>query len=1183
MIERVLCPVLIGREEELSVLEDALLDAARGEGRMVTLSADAGVGKTRLARELRRRAVKIGCAVLWGGCAEGEMSLPYLPFLEAVGNHLGATDVARIRDRLGPQARDLGRIFPQLGADLFPADDVSGDLTHAKLRLFEAAVALMRVVAEDRPLLVVVEDIHWADASTRELLDYMARRVSSLPVMVLATYRGDELDRRHPLMPTLQGWRRARLADTVDLTPLAARDVGAMVCAIFDESEVSPEFRDYLHQRSEGNPFALEEMLKEAIDSGGVFRTEAGWDRKEIAEFRIPQAVADAILMRVARLDADTLAVVQAAAALGRRFAYPTLATITDLPVATVTSALQACVANQLIEEAPQTRGGFRFRHALTQEAVYQDLIAPRREELHRCAAAALKGADASNAEVAHHLFLGDRPSEAVPLCLLAAEEAMKGYAAVDAIGLYERALPYVTDPKERGRILSSVGEMLWRSSDMRVAEQRLDEAVRLLDEAGETAAAAHARLVRARCAWERGRVRESHEQYTTVRDMLEPLGPGEDLALVYIRLALHCLTEWDDAGAAEMARRAIEVAEAGGSDALRIWGHSYLGLSMCIGGETDKGLEVIDWSASEAEARGFYWVASTTILNGVNTCMEGFRTAEIPGRLARLARLPTFSPSDEVWALGFEAQYHFVRGELSQSLACMDHKDELTRDTGQHSGATEHSVARAWIHLHRDELREARGLSPFLESLENPESYNAALGLLMALELADQHTGAAAHLAESVVEMRRHGVLAWLSEAVVEAFVSAGRLADAHGLVDAGHQFRNPGREPFLERALGRIALSEGKADQAARHLEHASALFAGVEETLQELRTRVILTRALADSGDAEAARLQLEGIVSVTDAKGLHFLGRRARELAGDLGIALPTPRAERSAEDRVNGRSGGTGAAVGAAAIAEGRTEERLVTVLFADIRGYTAMTQTSVPAELADRVASLQRWAQREVERHHGVVDKFAGDAVMATFNVSGGTLDHCVDALQAAIALRDKTTILDLHLGIGLAVGPAVVGHLTKGANLSVLGEATNLASRLQASAGPDEILLSDEAFRRVHSWLDERHMPTARRQLTLKGFEGPVSVHVIAARGASAATSDSAEPLRSLRPGGLSVRELEVAALVADGRSNGEIAHRLHLSEHTVAKHVANILGKLELRSRAQIARWAAENGILR
>src|SRR6185437_3488141 len=160
MLQRVLCPVLVGRDEQLFLLEDALLAAHSGDSRFVLLGGEAGMGKTRLATELAKRAQRLGWAALWGGCSEAELALPYLPIVEAAGNYLETRGVDEVAAKLGPAREELAQLFPQLG--VAPAA-AAGDPAQAKLRLFEAVVALLSVPAREQGLLLVVEDLHWAD------------------------------------------------------------------------------------------------------------------------------------------------------------------------------------------------------------------------------------------------------------------------------------------------------------------------------------------------------------------------------------------------------------------------------------------------------------------------------------------------------------------------------------------------------------------------------------------------------------------------------------------------------------------------------------------------------------------------------------------------------------------------------------------------------------------------------------------------------------------------------------------------------------------------------------------------------------------------------------------------------------------------------------------------------------
>src|SRR2546423_2116057 len=384
-MDRALCPVLVGRERELSLLEDALLAAHRGGGQVVVIGGEAGVGWTRLAMELQARGRRAGTAVMVGTSSEADVALPYLPFIEAIGNYLAGADLDRIKLQLGAATcRQLGQLLPQFELQTTLIDP--GEPTQAKIRLYEAILAFLRLAAERTGLLLLLEDLHWADPSTRELLEYIARRLRRRSrILLLATYRNDELNRRHPLRPLIQGWQRSGIAQIVDLQPLPPGVVARMVSAIFDNAPVEADLRDFLHERTEGNPFVLEELLKAALDQGDIFLTAGGWDRKAIHQLRLPPTVKQAILLRVERMTAAQTEILRAAAVLGRSFDYRMLVGVSRQAKEAVLDALTGFVPDQLMDE--EAAGRYRFRHALTREAIPDDLIAPERERLHACAA----------------------------------------------------------------------------------------------------------------------------------------------------------------------------------------------------------------------------------------------------------------------------------------------------------------------------------------------------------------------------------------------------------------------------------------------------------------------------------------------------------------------------------------------------------------------------------------------------------------------------------------------------------------------------------------------------------------------------------------------------------------------------------------------------------------------------
>ncbi len=182
-------------------------------------------------------------------------------------------------------------------------------------------------------------------------------------------------------------------------------------------------------------------------------------------------------------------------------------------------------------------------------------------------------------------------------------------------------------------------------------------------------------------------------------------------------------------------------------------------------------------------------------------------------------------------------------------------------------------------------------------------------------------------------------------------------------------------------------------------------------------------------------------------------------------------------------------------------------------MFVDVRGYTAMTAKAAPHDMAEKLATLLRWSRQEIERHHGLVDQYAGDALLATFNVSGLRLDHALHALQAAIAIRDKASYAGLPVGIGIAVGPAIVGQLAQGTGVTAVGETTNLAARLQTQAQAGEILLSEEAYRRTSEWLNRQRLQGDKETLTLKGFTDPVGAYCLRAPAATLRSRQHSDP----------------------------------------------------------------------
>jgi class 3 adenylate cyclase/tetratricopeptide (TPR) repeat protein len=1085
VITQIRSPVMVGRDRELALLEEALLSSMRGDARIVVLGGEAGVGKSRLTAELLRRAVSFGCVTLVGECSETDLSLPYLPFVEAIGNRMAGDEAAKLRDSLGSAAAPLSRLFPQLASPDWRFDPT--ETAFDKVRLFEAMVALVRALTRSHGLLIVIEDVHWADQASQELLDYLTRRLHATSTMLLVTHRAVEMDRRHPLLPTFERWRKSGWSETLLLRPLGLDGVRAMIGAILDSGTASDALAREVHERAEGVPFAVEELLHDAVERGRTGGSEAGGAHQPPQHGAPPRTLADNILLRAERLPPEPAYVVRCASVLGRAFDFRTLVHVSGRTDEAVLDALDACVAAQLIEEDPNRDDGYRFRHALVCDAIYDDMIVSRRRLLHAKAADALRSMrDEEPAEIARHLIAAGQWEEAGPACAAAGEVAMRRLAPAEACDLFDRAVAHTVDPGERARLQCRLGEAWHQAGDVASAQRHLETGVEALEAIGDAATAAHYRLSLGRCCWERSRYAQAREHYERARDVLEAAGASEDLANAYIRLSgLHSFA-LDAETAQSLAERAVEIAAAAGSAEAELTARDWLGLALCDQGRLDDGLAELLRSAADAGARRMHTLEARIVSHALSVLESYGRVAEAEPLLERLRRLPR-DPWTQVVALYYEGWTLLWSANLRDAARTATECIDLAIRFGMETQASWGRGLLCAVATELGDLDAARGLLPErARDIERQELLEQGWAALR-YQLATGDIAAARDLATEL------GELPWalggtaLCDTVVEALIAAGRAQDAARIFDAlrVHPRATMHRGHVL-RAEGRLLLSSGDPFAAVSVLQSASAVFAENGYRLEELRTSIVLAQAVAGS-DAGAAQRILQATVAAAGEADAVLLVRAAIAEAQRLGMALAdAPQiSAKPLEHLPQPADVDAGQQVG----------ERLVTVLFADVRGFTELSAQRAPADIADRIATLQRWTLLAVERHHGIVDKFAGDAVMATFNATGWHVDHTRHALEVAVALVESTARLGLEMGVGIAVGPAIVGRLAEGANVSVLGPATNLASRLQAAAQAGEILMSDDAYARVRDSLPPVITGVEPTTLDLKGFAHPVAV----------------------------------------------------------------------------------------
>ncbi len=429
--------MLVGRDEQMAALDAAFASVRQGGPTAVLLGGEAGVGKSRLVSEFGQAATAAGARVLTGGCLElGTDGLPFAPFtavLRDLVHELGADAVASMLP--GRTTRGLARLLPELGEP-----DTSGDPGEARARLFEEVLSALDHLARHSPVVLVIEDAHWADRSSRDLLTFLIgnqRAISGL--LIIVTFRSDELHRTHPLRPMLAALDRIAWVERIELPRLTGHDTAELAAGILGR-QLAADLADALYRRSEGNPLFVETLL--------------GCDGELNCE--LPESLRDLLLDGMRRLPEDTQEVLRVASAGGETTGHALLAAVTGLDDAALTSALRPAVtANVLRAHA----GGYTFRHELIREAVHEDLLPGEHGRLHSRFAEAIDADPAlvppgrAAIEMAHHWHAAHDSVWALIGAWQAAAQAGRAVAPAERLSLLARVLELwdqVPDAAER-------------------------------------------------------------------------------------------------------------------------------------------------------------------------------------------------------------------------------------------------------------------------------------------------------------------------------------------------------------------------------------------------------------------------------------------------------------------------------------------------------------------------------------------------------------------------------------------------------------------------------------------------------------------------------------------------------------------------------------------------------------
>jgi tetratricopeptide (TPR) repeat protein len=902
VLERIERGRLVARERDLSEARALWRKASAGEGGMLLVSGEPGIGKTRLVRELCTEVHVAGDGVLVGECyAEG--GAPYAPFAQILrrafrngaGDHLASALPDFVLADLLTLAPSLRLRFPDVPPN--PSLDPKSE----QQRLFENMVAFCQALCDRAPLLLVLEDAHWADSGSLALLRHLARRTRRQPLLLVATYREVELDQTRPFQEVLLDLNRERLATRLRLSRLDREGTRDMLAVLFAE-EITTEFRDGIYTETEGNPFFVEEVCKALVESGQVYFVDGYWDRPDMEDLEIPQSVRVAIQSRVGMMPPDCQEMLRLAAILGREFEFETLLEASGAGDEALIDALECAGRAQLVEEVSAGRDvTFAFTHALIPATLSEGVSTLRRRHLHRRAAAAIERLHPDDFEtLAYHYGEAGDEERALAYHIRAGERASVAYANVEAESHHRAALELEEVDAGKADLLGELGRVLARQSRYQEATEVWQGGIALYQALGNADGVARLYARTARAAWDLG---DTPRGLVLCREgMAAVAGAREspDLADLLQETGRACFFNGLPDEAASLCRQALAMAERMG--AVRVQAEALSTLGILPGQPPEEAVSMLFRAVELAESVGLLDQAARAHnnlgvrLDDTRAAREHFlRAAELARQRGEIAQEHFFAGNaalQSLW-LGDLAAVEEALPSLRQLLDAAEKPGTMTlrsrglevallRYQGRVTEALEGLQSlRAEARMTGD-LQELAGTDLRLaevcirEEVGEEEELEAVLQEL--LDLGERGMGMPV-LARCLLSVRRAG----------QGQPEAARhlLAEARELTDP------PFGESYLPWAEAHLAMAEGRWPEAL-------AAFEAAVDTMGRANLRWSGSRTLIDWAEAHLAR-------------GESGDRERAQELfreAGDEFEAMGAPIYAESVKERLEELSAGS---------------------------------------------------------------------------------------------------------------------------------------------------------------------------------------------------------------------------------------------------------------------------------
>jgi tetratricopeptide (TPR) repeat protein len=862
------------------------------------VAGEPGVGKTRISQEATIACLDRGFLVATGRCYEPHQSVPYYPFLETLSSLFTAAPEP-VRTELPTRWPHVMRLLPDQPGGASSATGASPQ--EEQQRLFWAVTGFLQEISETASVAVILDDLHWADDASLELLQHLARHTRARRVLFLGTYRDVEVDLQHPLGRALLDLEREHLVERVSVGRL---DHEGTVSLISDRmgQDLSDGFTELVYRHTDGHPLFVREVLRALIERGDVYRRDGRWESREIAGIGVPESVRATIADRVFRLGERAQEALRDASVLGQAFDFDDLQAMSGLSEDELEAALEEALAAGLVYEDGD---GYGFNHSLTQQALYTEQPQRRRRRLHLAAGQAIERLPENShrrraTELAWHFGEGGAPEWALDYTVLAGDHAVSVHAPADAERHYREALGLAAgDPDGEARVLEKLGWLMWITARFDSCLDALERAALLYrgagDNDGEMRAVSLLGMLNFTYAPLEGAER--------IRALLDRLGPTESsmpLVSLYSSLAMNLIVAARYHEALEAARGATESARSLGDGGTLAWVETMPGVPLGLMGRLEEARLVLGERLSLAETANDYWGQLTAVhyLGKLAVPQGDFdaalrhhgRALELAEQLRARSRI-----SAEISNL---SEVLFYLGDWERALGHAERAVELARSASSGLAASYFQYADVFrrVGIMRAALGELEDAAPYLEEsialagkIPYPEAVRSGQGVLAELDLMQGKPGAALARLEPLIEesnpeelgiLRLLPYLAW-------AYLESGNEGRAEEVVLAGAERAKAQGNRLalveLSRVRGMVLARQRRWDEARHAFEEAVSVARSIRYPYAEARS--LYEWGSMRAGKPETERDRIEEAAGIFRRLGARpYLELAQKALAG-----------------------------------------------------------------------------------------------------------------------------------------------------------------------------------------------------------------------------------------------------------------------------------------------------------